>query len=65
KFLNSLGGEWNISMFHYRNHGDAYGRVLVGLQAVGEETDVTRYLDDLGYPYQEETHNEACQLFFK
>ena len=65
KFLNSLGGEWNISMFHYRNHGDAYGRVLVGLQAVGEETDVTQYLDALGYPYQDETNNQACQLFFK
>lgn len=65
KFLTTLGGQWNISMFHYRNHGDAYGRVLVGLQAVGEETDVTRYLDDLGYPYQDENDNLACQLFFK
>ncbi|ADZ92961.1 threonine ammonia-lyase, biosynthetic [Marinomonas mediterranea] len=65
KFLNTLGGQWNISMFHYRNHGDAYGRVLVGLQAVGEETDVTRYLDELGYPYQDENDNAACELFFK
>ncbi|TDO95584.1 threonine ammonia-lyase, biosynthetic [Marinomonas balearica] len=65
KFLNTLGGQWNISMFHYRNHGDAYGRVLVGLQAVGEETDVTRYLDELGYPYQDENDNAACKLFFK
>lgn len=65
KFLNTLGGHWNISMFHYRNHGDAYGRVLVGLQAVGEETDVTRYLDELGYPYQDENNNQACKLFFR
>ncbi|RDL43380.1 threonine ammonia-lyase, biosynthetic [Marinomonas piezotolerans] len=65
KFLNTLGGQWNISMFHYRNHGDAYGRVLVGLQAVGEETDVTRYLDELGYPYQDENDNPACKLFFR
>ncbi|GAB3484318.1 threonine ammonia-lyase, biosynthetic [Marinomonas epiphytica] len=64
KFLNTLGGQWNISMFHYRNHGDAYGRVLVGLQAVGEETDVTRYLDELGYPYEDENNNPACELFF-
>jgi len=64
-FLNTLGGQWNISMFHYRNHGDAYGRVLVGLQAAGEETDVTRYLDDLGYPYKDENDNLACKLFFK
>lgn len=65
KFLNMLGGQWNISMFHYRNHGDAYGRVLVGLQAVGEETDVTHYLDELGYPYQDENNNDACKLFFR
>lgn len=64
-FLNALGGQWNISMFHYRNHGDAYGRALVGLQAVGKETDVTQYLDDLGYPYQDENNNQACQLFFR
>ena len=51
-------------MFHYRNHGDAYGRVLVGLQAVGEETDVTHFLDELGYPYQDENNNQACKLFF-
>ncbi|TPE54148.1 threonine ammonia-lyase, biosynthetic [Maribrevibacterium harenarium] len=65
KFLNTLGGQWNISMFHYRNHGDAYGRVLVGLQAVGEETDLTRYLNELGYPYQDENDNPACKLFFR
>lgn len=65
KFLNALGGEWNISMFHYRNHGDAYGRVLVGLQAVGEEQDVTRYLDELGYPYVTQDDNAACNLFFR
>ncbi|MBV1931565.1 MAG: threonine ammonia-lyase, biosynthetic [Porticoccaceae bacterium] len=63
-FLGKLGGRWNISMFHYRNHGSAYGRVLVGLQVpVADRREVTRFLDSLGYGYQEETDNEAYQFF--
>lgn len=64
KFLSKLASSWNISMFHYRNHGSAYGRVLVGLQVpVKERSDIQRSLDDLGYKYWEETDNPAYQLF--
>ncbi len=63
-FLNKLGGRWNISMFHYRNHGAAYGRVLAGLQVpVGERGKVAQFLDDLGYTWAEETNNSAYQVF--
>jgi threonine dehydratase len=63
-FLKKLGGRWNISMFHYRNHGAAYGRVLVGLQVPEEERpQVTDFLDDIGYNYWEETENPAYKLF--
>ena len=63
-FLSKLGGRWNISMFHYRNHGAAYGRVLVGLQVPADEHDkVSEFLDDIGYNYWEETDNPAYKLF--
>jgi threonine dehydratase len=63
-FLTSIGKRWNISLFHYRNHGAAYGRVLVGLQIPpGESKELTSYLDELGYPYWEETDNPAYALF--
>ncbi len=64
KFLQTLGQRWNISLFHYRNHGAAYGRVMVGLQVPDHELDKAKgYLDKLGYPYVEETDNPAYQLF--
>ena len=64
KFLNKLGGRWNISMFHYRNHGAAYGRVLVGLQvAEAERGQVDEFLDEIGYTYFNETGNAAYKLF--
>ncbi len=64
KFLNKLGGRWNISMFHYRNHGAAYGRVLVGMQVPLEDhSQVEQYLREIGYNYSEETDNQAYQLF--
>lgn len=63
-FLSKLGGRWNISMFHYRNHGAAYGRVLLGMQVPVDERDqVPGFLDDIGYSYSEETDNPAYQLF--
>lgn len=66
RFLNQLGHKWNISMFHYRNHGAAYGRVLAGLQVPEEERELLReYMDKLGYRYWEETDNPAYQLFLK
>ena len=63
-FLTKLGQQWNISMFHYRNHGAAYGRVLVGLQAAKSDRKLLKdFLAQLQYPYQEETDNPAYQLF--
>jgi threonine dehydratase len=63
-FLTKLGNRWNISLFHYRNHGAAYGRVLVGLQAeTKERKDIDAFLDQLAYPYHEETDNPAYKLF--
>lgn len=63
-FLVSIGNRWNISLFHFRSHGDAFGRVLVGLQIPeGERKQLRQYLDTLAYPYWEETDNPAYQLF--
>ncbi len=63
-FLSSMSQNWNISLFHYRNHGSAYGRVLVGMQVPEGEMDLLReFLDTLGYRYYEETSNAACQIF--
>ena len=63
-FLSGLGRRWNISLFHYRNHGAAYGRVLMGVQvAVGERAELLRLLDGLGYRYWEETDNPAYRIF--
>jgi threonine dehydratase len=64
RFLNRVGEKWNISLFHYRNHGAAYGRVLIGIQV--PETDKLEfkgYLDEIGYPYWEETDNPAYTMF--
>lgn len=63
-FLNKLGGRWNISMFHYRNHGAAYGRVVVGLQvAEADRHKVPETLDSIGYMYWDETDNPAYRLY--
>ncbi len=64
RFLSLLGGKWNISLFHYRNHGSDYGRVLCGFQVPDEEhQDFQNFLDGLGYRFGEETNNPAYQLF--
>ena len=63
-FLNKLGGRWNITMFHYRNHGAAYGRVAVGLDVPPVEREqVNGFLDEIGYHYCEETNNKAYKAF--
>ncbi len=63
-FLTEMGKRWNISLFHYRNHGAAYGRVLMGVQIdQGEKREFSRFLKDLGYPWQDETDNIAYRLF--
>ncbi len=64
KFLNAMRPNWNISLFHYRNQGADYGRILIGLQV--PETDglaFTDFLTDLGYPVAEETRNPLYRLF--
>ncbi len=64
KFLNSMGQSWNISLFHYRNHGADYGRVLAGIQVPPEEMKAFReFLERLGYEYRDETRNPAYELF--
>jgi threonine dehydratase len=64
QFLNKVGSRWNISLFHYRNHGAAYGRVLVGMQVPpGEHDECRRQLDSIGYEYAEESGNKAYDLF--
>jgi threonine dehydratase len=63
-FLTHLGQRWNISMFHYRNHGAAYGRVLVGMQVEDSDTaEVARVLERLHYRFWEETDNPAYRLY--
>ncbi len=63
-FLGAVGPRWNISLFHYRNHGSDYGRVLAGVQVPpGDATEFAAHLDDLGYFYQEETDGLAYRLF--
>ncbi|MFP4272272.1 MAG: threonine ammonia-lyase, biosynthetic [Halothiobacillaceae bacterium] len=64
RFLTHLGANWNISLFHYRNHGADYGRVLVGVQVPpAERPQLESYLEQLGYPHQEETDNPVFRLF--
>jgi threonine dehydratase len=64
KFLDNMGQDWNISLFHYRNHGADFGRVLVGMQVPPhEQTEFVAFLQNLGYPYWNETENPAYQLF--
>ena len=66
RFLEELGSDFNISLFHYRNHGDAFGRVLVGLQ-LGQHSraELLQRLAGVAYDYQEETDNPAYQLFLR
>ncbi len=63
-FLDKLGGQWTISMFHYRNHGAADGRVVAGLVVPEEERHlIPAALAEIGYPYWDETQNLAYKLF--
>jgi len=64
EFLMKAAGRWNISLFHYRNHGAAFGRVLAGLEVPPEERSTFEaYLNDLGYSYIDESDNPAYRLF--
>ncbi len=66
KFLSSMRPGWNISLFHYRNQGADYGRILVGLQVPKADHKAFKdFLDTLGYPHVEETDNPAYRLFLQ
>ncbi|WP_455553470.1 threonine ammonia-lyase, biosynthetic [Comamonas kerstersii] len=66
KFLSLMAPTWNISLFHYRNQGADYGRILVGMQVPAKDSKkFESFLKQLGYPWVEETHNPAYQLFLK
>jgi threonine dehydratase len=64
RFLQSVGTRWNISLFHYRNHGSDYGRVMAGIQVPpAERADFMEHLRDLHYAYTDETANPAYRIF--
>ena len=63
-FLTNLRSDWNISLFHYRNHGSDFGRVLVGMQVPeGDQPDFREFLDRVGYEYVDETGNPVYRMF--
>jgi threonine dehydratase len=63
-FLSRMNPEWNISLFHYRNQGADYGRILIGAQVPKDEMEQWQtFLDKLGYPYADESQNPAYKLF--
>ena len=64
RFLQAIGTRWNISLFHYRNHGSDYGRVLAGIQVPpAERAEFLQHLNELHYAYVEETANPAYRMF--
>ena len=64
RFLNHMQGGWNITLFHYRNHGADYGRILVGIDVPSTDDEAfENFLESLGYSYQDETQNAAYRLF--
>ena len=64
RFLDSMSAGWNISLFHYRNHGADYGRVLVGMQVPrARQGGVPRFPRELGYDHADETANPAYRMF--
>ena len=66
RFLNALDAAWNISLFHYRNHGADYGRILVGLQVPeGDRAAFGDFLARLGYAYSDESGNPAYQWLLR
>ena len=63
-FLEQISGRWNISLFHYRNHGSDYGRILAGIDVPQDETDeLEAHLAELGYAHWEESDNPAYRIF--
>lgn len=65
-FLTSVGEKWNISLFHYRNHGAAYGRILIGIQVPNaDEPEFPGFIASLGFPVFDESDNEAFEWFLR
>jgi len=65
-FLNEMGQRWNISLFHYRNHGSAYGRVLMGFQVKDAgDAEFREFLENAKFPYVDETNNPVYEVFLK
>ena len=65
-FLEKLGNKWNITLFHYRNLGSAFGKVLVGVQDSSKNKELLkRYLKRTGYTFTEETSNIAYKHFLE
>ena len=65
-FLEKLGNKWNITLFHYRNLGSAFGKVLVGIQDCSKNKQLLkRYLKRTGYTFIEETSNIAYKHFLE
>ena len=63
-FLDAIGSDWNITLFHYRNHGSDYGRVLAGIDvSPADREELERHLEALGYPHEEESDNPAYAMF--
>ena len=63
-FLNAVGTRWNISLFHYRNHGSDHGRILAGIQVSDNDlAELEEHLGELGYPHSDETDNPAYRMF--
>ncbi len=66
RFLSNMHPDWNITLFHYRNQGADYGRILVGLQVPkGNNAALRTFLNSLGYPFEDETQNPVYQLFLR
>jgi threonine dehydratase len=66
RFLQAMHPGWNISLFHYRNQGADYGRILVGIQVpAGDEAAFDGFLRTLAYPFSEETRNPVYGLFLR
>ena len=64
RFLETLGDRWNITLFHYRNHGAAYGRILAGFDVpLEEQQPFEAYCHELGYRFNNESNNPAYHLF--
>ena len=66
RFLLAMDISWNVSLFHYRNHGHDFGRVLVGIQVPDKcDKKLTKFLDKVGYHYYEETQNSVYKTFLQ